>query len=62
MEKLCKNITTGLIFWWNENLKNDPEIVILSPEEAKKVLGKKKVSEEPKQKEEVEEKAEKLLR
>lgn len=38
--KLCKNIKTGAIYWWNENLANDPDIVVLTDKEAEEYLAK----------------------
>lgn len=42
MGKLCKNIKTGAVFWWSEYLKDDPDIILLTPEEEKEYLGIKK--------------------
>ena len=45
--RLCKNVETGAIYVWNEYLANEPDIVLLTPEEEKKYyasLNKKKES------------------
>jgi len=38
--RLCKNKKTGAIFVWNEKLRNDPDIVLLTPDEEKKYYSK----------------------
>ncbi len=44
--KLCRNKKTGVIFIWNEYLKNDPDIELLTEKEIQAMFSKK--GKEPK--------------